>query len=234
MEEEQVVPDGSEESALDADEEQESSGGEESSTASPAEDELMMDTPITASSYDKEAEGAFQREVAHLNQRIRNNQSAIQTATTLANLSTYEINVLKAVQNSCMEWDAIVRHYAALTQNDPKHPLCKPTALAVFELAQKALQCGPLAGSKPGYFARCGRDVAQVVLDFLQAIPLETMLWTEKQQKAMETWKKNATKAIEKEKGPSKSVQTKMTKAANKSQAKKQHKQKRLAQKNLL
>jgi len=44
------------------------------------------------------------------------------------------------------------------------------TALELFGLIQHSVQCGPLKGSKPGYFKRCGGTVAGMVSDYLQAI----------------------------------------------------------------
>ena len=49
----------------------------------------------------------------------------------------------------------------------PESERSKTCALKVFGLIQLALQCGPLKGSNPGYFKRCGRDVAQMAHTFL-------------------------------------------------------------------
>jgi hypothetical protein len=90
--------------------------------------------------------------------------------------------------------------------------LRKQASLAVFEMIQQATQAGPLAGSKPGYFKRCGGEVAKVVETFLdQVIPqapatIDLMGFTTKQMGAMETWRKNAQKAALENKPPSRSA----------------------------
>eukprot|EP00521_Asterionellopsis_glacialis_P019977 CAMPEP_0195332658 /NCGR_PEP_ID=MMETSP0708-20121125/13481_1 /TAXON_ID=33640 /ORGANISM="Asterionellopsis glacialis, Strain CCMP134" /LENGTH=72 /DNA_ID=CAMNT_0040401603 /DNA_START=82 /DNA_END=296 /DNA_ORIENTATION=- len=72
-----------------------------------------------------------------------------------------------------------------------------------------------MAGGKPGYFKRCGSDVAKMALKFLEdAFPedvLRIIEFTEKQSDAIQKWKSNAQKAIEKDKAPSKSVLKKRT-----------------------
>ena len=43
----------------------------------------------------------------------------------------------------------------------------KTTSVQLFQLVQMAMQVGPLSGSKPGYFKRCGADVAELAYEFL-------------------------------------------------------------------
>jgi len=45
--------------------------------------------------------------------------------------------------------------------------LLHETSTNVFILLQMAMQTGPLVGSNPGYFKRCGGEVASVALEFL-------------------------------------------------------------------
>ncbi|KAL3920071.1 MAG: hypothetical protein SGARI_007037, partial [Bacillariaceae sp.] len=90
----------------------------------------------------------------------------------------------------------------------------KESGLKVFQLIQLSLQSGPLSGAKPGYFKRCGSDVARVVVAYLkEVIPQNEVLqaekvlgFSEKQMDVMQKWKTNAEKAVLNDKAPSKSV----------------------------
>jgi hypothetical protein len=156
-------------------------------------------------------------EMQHLLLRIRNVRESMQlSATGLGNPSTYENNVLHAVSNCITEWRAILRFYP---EDEIENP--RILGLQVFEMIQQSLQCGPLAGGKPGYFKRCGVDLAKVVLTFLQANVVNkddalALYMTEKQADAIGKWKVSATKAIENDKPPSKSVVKKQEKANKK------------------
>mmetsp|Transcript_83268 Transcript_83268/g.124894 ORF Transcript_83268/g.124894 Transcript_83268/m.124894 type:complete len:88 (+) Transcript_83268:1-264(+) len=85
-------------------------------------------------------------------------------------------------------------------------------------LLQLSLQSGPLAGSKPGYFKRCGGEVARVVLVFLGTVIefIDDLRFSEKQVAALDTWKLNAQKAAENDKPPSKSALKKQSKKSKK------------------
>jgi hypothetical protein len=163
-------------------------------------------------------------EMQHLLHRIRNVRESMQlSATSLGNSSTYENNVLKAVSNCITEWRAILRFY---TEDEIENP--RTVGLQIYEMMQQSLQCGPLAGGKPGYFKRCGVDLAKVVLAFLQTNVANkddglTLYMSEKQADAIEKWKVSATKAIENDKPPSKSV-VKKQETADKSGKEKQNK----------
>lgn len=55
-------------------------------------------------------------------------------------------------------------------EEHPMHPdneWSKSTSLEVYNLIQMAIQTGPLKGGKPGYFKRCGVDVAKMARTFL-------------------------------------------------------------------
>jgi hypothetical protein len=100
---------------------------------------------------------------------------------------------------------------------------CKPLppALAMFELIQMALQSGPLAGAKPGYFKRCGSDVSQQALDFLNSTVSDKedaafLHFSEKQADVIDKWRNNACKAAESDKPPSKSAVKRQSKAKKK------------------
>jgi len=53
------------------------------------------------------------------------------------------------------------------TKQTELHQLLHETSTKVFILIQMAMQTGPLVGSNPGYFKRCGGEVASVALEFL-------------------------------------------------------------------
>jgi hypothetical protein len=164
------------------------------------------------------------KEMQHLLHRVRNVRESMQlSATNLGNPSTYENNVLHAVTNCITEWRAILRFYP---EDEIENP--RTVGLQIYEMIQQSLQCGPLAGGKPGYFKRCGVDLAKVVLTFLQGNVANkddalVLYMSEKQADAIEKWKVSATKAIENDKPPSKSV-VKKQETADRSGAKKQNK----------
>jgi hypothetical protein len=92
----------------------------------------------------------------------------------------------------------------------------------VFAMIQQGLQCGPLVGAKPGYFKRCGSEIAGLVHAFLvrvvEYLPLSSSsdddggcaFWSERQQSALASWMANAEKATAAHQEPSRSVQKKM------------------------
>jgi hypothetical protein len=167
-------------------------------------------------------------EIKHLKRRINNVQDvSIQTSrdAIASDLAKYQNNVLNATQNCANEWRAIARHYNTnISNNDDNGDndnggnecissvLRTEVGLAVFQLIQLSVQSGPLSGGKPGYFKRCGAEVAKVVLDFLEevvpqhdALGIHCMGFTSKQMDAMKKWKVDAGKAVENDKPPSKS-----------------------------
>jgi hypothetical protein len=81
-------------------------------------------------------------------------------------------------------------------------------------------------GSSPGYFKRCGGEVARIALNFLTSEVFKgdlttTLFFTEKQVVAIQKWTKNAEKAAESNKPPSKSM-AKLQRGTGKSRAKKE------------
>lgn len=155
------------------------------------------------------------REMQHLNRRIRNVRESIQLSTSaVSSPINWEQNVLNAVQNCVNECFSIFSHY-----DDDEIDLDARSAasLAMFELVQLALQSGPLKGAKPGYFKRCGAEVARQALNFLdRTFPEEvirSLHYTERQVGAIRKWQTNAQKAIDNNKPPSKSALKKQTKS---------------------
>lgn len=166
------------------------------------------------------------QEIKHLKRRIRNVQEGIQTSKAIVNPTSYKENVLNPVRNCVNEWRSIARHYGTTKANDDdSHDIGselsrsltddsrKDAGLAVFQLIQLSVQSGPLRGSKPGYFKRCGSEVARTVLAFLEeVIPNdilgECMGFSRKQMEALNLWWSNAQKASLSAKAPSKSAQS--------------------------
>ncbi|CAB9520803.1 expressed unknown protein [Seminavis robusta] len=105
-----------------------------------------------------------------------------------------------------------LHHDVAATNTTIIDPtIIKETALEVYMLMQLALQCGPLTGSNPGYFKRCGGTVARMVHEFLIRVAHNetectmALRFSEKQASAITVWTKNAAKAAQQDKEPSKS-----------------------------
>ncbi|KAL7563427.1 hypothetical protein ACA910_016523 [Epithemia clementina (nom. ined.)] len=199
----------------------------------------------------------FNTEIQHLLKRIKHNRESFSQAKNegLYSLDSYQMNVLNAVENCVDEWKGIWRHYnnkcndsangqTPVETIEEHHVLgLSPTLLrqvgqALFELLQQALQCGPLSGSNPGYFKRCGSQVATMVHAFLfriLATPQEASnVWhlTDKQAAAIETWKTAALKAAESNKPPSKSVLSKQAEAEKHRQRKEELQEKKKIRRN--
>ena len=144
------------------------------------------------------------KEIKHLLKRISNVSESISlSGAAISNPTTWTNNVLNAVQNSVQEWRAILNHY----DDGLEDAQVKAPALATYMLVQQAMQSGPLTGSTPGYFKRCGVAVATHALLFLiETVPNGMELrFTEKQSQAIEKWKVLANKAVESGKPPTKS-----------------------------
>lgn len=137
----------------------------------------------------------YQQQLAHLQARIVHNQSTMRDSSKLLLLDNYQTHVLDALANTLAEYRALRRH-----------PLFDPRDVKVFALLQLALQCGPLAGSQPGYFKRCGADCVGRVREFLTKIKVDELGLTEKQLAAVAKWRRDAEKAAAKAQEPSQSV----------------------------
>ena len=127
----------------------------------------------------------------------------------------------------------------------PMHPeseWSQKTALQVFGLIQMAMQCGPMKAKSPGYFKRCGSDVAIMARSFLKRIckneenasggnesdgivdsvgdivdsvnVVSELRFTLRQKEAIEKWMRDADKAIAANKPPSK-ASLKLQKSVN-------------------
>jgi len=131
---------------------------------------------------------SLDKELHNLKRRIRHVRESVQQSDSLANQTIWENNCLNAVRNCALGWRSIVKHYGPIdnsttadndeTKNneqkeDENHSFditdvkSKTMSLHVYELVQMSMQCGPLVGSKPAYFRRCGVQVVKIALHFL-------------------------------------------------------------------
>lgn len=138
---------------------------------------------------ENQRDGKFMLEIDHLIKRVQNVQSSLQTSQGLADPEKWRTNCLLPTKNVVREWRSIVSFHEAgegaiedsdTTGNgdsnnndggrDDVSETLHSTAQKVFGLVQMSMQTGPLVGSNPGYFKRCGGDVASVALVFLREI----------------------------------------------------------------
>merc|ERR1712008_476770 len=139
-------------------------------------------------------------EIRSLLAKIKNIRSSVQkSAAGLSSPSIWEINCLNAVQRCAKSWASAVKfHGDSKYIMSAESETSRNVALSLFEIVQMAIQSGPLSGAKPGYFKRCGGDVARVALRFLRALPADArrdLRFTEKQVLAIGKWISNAEKA---------------------------------------
>jgi hypothetical protein len=153
-------------------------------------------------------------EIDRLMQRIQNNQLAIRNASEAITMpANYEKHVLQACLNTTRQWRAILGHYTDI--EDHSSLVGSRIGLAIFELVQHALQCGPLQGSKPGYWKRCGSNVAQLGYNFLDALIEDeedgiAIYLTQAQAVTIMKWRDDAKKAAQSDEPPSKSTLKRM------------------------
>ena len=119
-------------------------------------------------------EDAVSKEIKHLEKRISNIQTSIQTSSGLSNPQTWYNNCLLPVKNAVKEWRSICKYHVTskeAPQECATHKdMINETSVQVYNLLQMAMQSGPLTGSNPGYFKRCGGECASVALVFLKEI----------------------------------------------------------------
>jgi hypothetical protein len=128
------------------------------------------------------------KEIRHLQKRIENITLSIQASPLgISNPNTWRTNCLNPIKNVVKEWRSILLFHSASEimkqgseyeregNNDDEHAelqklLLHETSTKVFILLQMSMQSGPLVGSNPGYFKRCGGEVASIALDFLNDV----------------------------------------------------------------
>jgi hypothetical protein len=129
----------------------------------------------------------LQKEVQHITRRIQNlRQNWSKSKTGIIIVTTYQTNVIQASLNIIMkEWKSILNKYHyfhkangsinpnennAGRQHEQLELLLRSVSHEIFLLIQHSIQCGPLTGSQPGYFKRCGGEVAHIVYEYLSTI----------------------------------------------------------------
>jgi hypothetical protein len=175
-----------------------------------SDDSSSPDT-INSSSQSDTTKQACQKEVDHLLQRIKRNRAAFSVSNlALTQAVSYETNVLKATRNCYNEWRSIQAHYNVA--DSLGLPICTSVGLALYSLLQHALQTGPLAGGKPGQFARCGGGTAEQIGQLLRELLDSTSqwYWTDSQTSRVSQWERKASKAAAQDRDVSKSVQKRL------------------------
>ena len=148
----------------------------------------------------------FYKEIQTLRTKIKNIQKSIQTSSSLTIPTNYQTNCLNAVSKVINTWKTIPSYYRDEVINliQQQNNIIKETSTLIFQLIQLSLQCGPLSGSKPGYFKRCGSEISKMVMNYLNNMePLEELYFTEKQSNVIEKWLHDATRVSELDVSPS-------------------------------
>jgi hypothetical protein len=114
------------------------------------------------------------KEIKHLQKRVLNVQTSLQLSKGLPNPQIWYNNCLLPVKNAVKEWRSICKFHLSEenTASEYAHhqDAINQAAVQVYTLLQMAMQSGPLTGSNPGYFKRCGGEVASIALMFLNEI----------------------------------------------------------------
>jgi hypothetical protein len=117
---------------------------------------------------------AFSKEIRQVQQKIRNLKESIQLSTNIAQPLVWQANGLNAALNIVNQWKTIVVFYSSKNQVDERIVIhedsldrSKETSLQVYGIIQMVMQTGPLKSCHPGYFKRCGGQVAKMAKEFL-------------------------------------------------------------------
>ena len=117
------------------------------------------------------------------------------------------LNLSPIELSNMIEDDDSIRTSADFCMN-PNNDWSKETSRQLYGLIQMALQTGPLKASNPGYFKRCGALVATMAKEFLEECigenVQEQLRFTTRQAEVLNKWLKDATKAVDANKEPSK------------------------------
>jgi hypothetical protein len=132
-------------------------------------------------------ESMFHQELQHIQKRIQYVTLSNKTSKGLVNPSTWRTNCLIPTRKVVKEWRNILMFHNILIDNNlidsssaaeneirsdviqekKNKDLLISTSQQVFSLIQMSLQVGPLVGSNPGYFKRCGGEVASIAVVYL-------------------------------------------------------------------
>jgi hypothetical protein len=114
------------------------------------------------------------KEIKHLQKRVLNVQTSLQLSKGLPNPQIWYNNCLLPVKNAVKEWRSICKFHLSETDTSSEctahQDIINEASVQVYNLLQMAMQSGPLTGSNPGYFKRCGGEVASIALRFLNEI----------------------------------------------------------------
>jgi len=167
-------------------------------------------------SNDGNFESSLTKEINHLKTRVERIVNVIKLSPGgLSTPSVWEENCVNAVNNCIHEWRMIVSFHKLTSNYDEDVRYSETTisqiksvSLDVFMLTQQALQVGPLSGSRPAYFKRCGSEVAKIAYNFLtEAMAGDVcsdLLFTDRQRVTLAKWIHDAEKAAESNHEPSK------------------------------
>ncbi len=84
--------------------------------------------------------------------------------------SEEQVVVVVSDENSMVVQSSSSNNDSSIEATTELQQLLQETSTKVFILIQMAMQTGPLVGSNPGYFKRCGGEVALVALEFLMNV----------------------------------------------------------------
>lgn len=145
------------------------------------------------SEEDEDCNDPLLKEINHLQQKIQN----ITRPLGISSPNTWRTNCLNPIKNVVKQWRSILSFHSqqikgegsedhivsncnddvvmqstndSIEQPTELQQLLHETSTKVFILIQMAMQTGPLVGSNPGYFKRCGGEVASIALEFLMSV----------------------------------------------------------------
>jgi hypothetical protein len=177
-----------------------------------------METDTNGTEHD------LSRELRHLKMRINRIVEGIKLSPGALCSPVVWSESLNAVSNCINEWRNIVSFHRLViylndaTKSEDDVNKIKQVSLDVFMLAQQALQVGPLSGSKPAYFKRCGSGVAKTAHTFLiksfSGDVIQQLLFTERQRDTVMKWTREAERASIQDQDPSKSSNLKQSQTA--------------------
>jgi len=169
-----------------------------------------MDSNIQLNSNDGTSEdSSIIQELKHLKMRVERIVNIIKLSPgSLCTPLIWQENCVNAVGNCIHEWRTIVSFHKLTSADsnedsrfsDATMDQIKSASLEIFMLIQQTLQVGPLSGSRPGYFKRCGSQVATIAYHFLTQSLGENvchdLLFTHRQRDVISQWTRDAEKAM--------------------------------------